>query len=316
MLGVALRDTGLRISDLTTLARAADDAGYSSVWVPEVGSRDAIVLSALYGSATRRTTVGTGVIPVYSRNVAALSLSAAAAAEASEGRFILGIGAGHRFTAEAWHEGKWHRPRARMRETVEVLRRIFAGERVSHAGTIHLESFHLGTTPPAIPIYLAALTPSSLRMAGEVADGVILNWLPPDGIEKASLLAREAAIDVGRRVRVIGYVRTAVIDDPSQEHDARVALHEQAYAYLSLPAYANSLRTAGYGRDLDAMTSGGERAVDNLVDALCAWGDADKVRRTLDTYRESGLDSVIVYPVPFGDDPAGSILRTIRAVRE
>jgi alkanesulfonate monooxygenase SsuD/methylene tetrahydromethanopterin reductase-like flavin-dependent oxidoreductase (luciferase family) len=314
MLGVALRDTGLRISDLTALARAADDAGYSSVWAPEVGSRDAIVLSALYGSATRRTTVGTGVIPVYSRNVAALSLSAAAAAEASDGRFVLGIGAGHRFPAEAWFQGRWHRPRARMRETVEVLRAIFAGERVSHSGELHLDGFHLGSTPPAVPIYLAALTPASLRLAGEVADGVILNWLPPDGIEKAALLAREAAADAGRRIRVIGYVRTAVIDDASQEHDARVALHEQAYAYLSLPAYANSLRTVGYGRELDAMNSGGEKAVDILTDALCAWGDPTSVQSTLVTYHNAGLDSVVVYPVPFGDDPAGSILRTIRAL--
>jgi alkanesulfonate monooxygenase SsuD/methylene tetrahydromethanopterin reductase-like flavin-dependent oxidoreductase (luciferase family) len=313
MLGVALRDTGLRLSDLVTLARAADDAGYSSIWAPEVGSRDAIVLSALYGSATRRASVGTGVIPVYSRNVAALSLSAAAAAEASDGRFILGIGAGHRFPAEAWYEARWHRPRARLREITEVLRRIFSGERVTHVGSVRINGFHLGTTPPEIPIYIGALTPATLRMAGEVADGVILNWLPLDGIEKAALLVREAAADVGRRVRVITYVRTAVIEDPTQEHDARVALREQTYAYLSLPNYANSVRQVGFGRELDDMAAGKERALDTLVDALCAWGDAEKVRRTIESYERAGLDSVVVYPVPFGDDPAASLLRTIRA---
>jgi alkanesulfonate monooxygenase SsuD/methylene tetrahydromethanopterin reductase-like flavin-dependent oxidoreductase (luciferase family) len=310
---VALRDTGLRLSDLVTLARAADDAGYSSIWAPEVGSRDAIVLSALYGSATRRASVGTGVIPVYSRNVAALSLSAAAAAEASDGRFILGIGAGHRFPAEAWYEARWHRPRARLREITEVLRRIFSGERVTHEGSVRISGFHLGTTPPEIPIYIGALTPASLRMAGEVADGVILNWLPLDGIEKAALLVREAAADVGRRVRVITYVRTAVIEDLTQEHDARVALREQTYAYLSLPNYANSVRQVGFGRELDDMAAGKERALDTLVDALCAWGDAEKVRRTIESYERAGLDSVVVYPVPFGDDPAASLLRTIRA---
>lgn len=314
MLGVALRDTGLRLSDLVALARAADDAGYSTVWAPEVGSRDAIVLSALYGSATRRTSVGTGVIPVFSRNVGALSLSAAAAAEASDGRFILGIGAGHRYTAEAWYGGKWHKPRARMRETVEVLRRIFAGERVSHNGTLRLDGFHLGTTPPTIPIYFGALTPASLRLAGEVADGVILNWLPVDGIEKAALLAREAAADAGRRVRVVAYIRTAVVDDPRNEHDARVALREQTYAYLSLPTYANSVRQVGFGRELDDMAAGRDRALDVLVDALCAWGSPEKVGETIDVYRRAGIDSVVVYPVPFGDDPAASILRTVRAL--
>lgn len=314
MLGVALRDTGLRVSDLCALARAADDAGYGSIWAPEVGSRDAVVLSALYGANTSRATVGTGVVPVFSRKVTSLSLAAAAAAEASDGRFILGLGTGHRFPAEAWYESHWKRPRTYMREVIEVLRRIFAGERVSHNGSVRVEGFHLGTNPPAIPIYVGGLTPATLRLAGEVADGVILNWLPSEGIEKAALLVREAAADAGRRVRVIAYVRTAVIDEPDQEHDARVALREQTYAYLSLPAYGNSLRQVGFGRELDDMAAGRERAVDTLVDAVCAWGDAKKTRDTIETYVQARIDSVIVYPVPFGDDPAASILRTIRSL--
>ncbi len=314
MFGVALRDTGLHVRDLLALVRAADDAGYGSIWAPEVGSRDAIVLSALYGSVTKRATVGTGVVPMYSRNVAALSLSAAAAAEASDGRFILGLGAGHQFPTEAWYEAKWSQPRARLREMIEVLREIFAGERVTHNGSIQLNAFHLGSTPPAIPIYIAALTPASLRLAGEIADGVILNWLPPEGIEKASFLVREAAADAGRRVRIISYVRTAIVEDAKQEHAAREALREQTYAYLSLPAYANSVRRVGYGRELDAISSGGEKAVDTLVDALCAMGSTDHVKATLARYEEAGLDSVIVYPVPYGEEPAETILETIRAV--
>lgn len=314
MLGVAFRDTGLHIRDLVALARAADDAGYSSIWAPEVGSRDAIVLCALYGQATKHASVGTGVVPLYARNVASLAVSCAAAAEASDGRFILGIGAGHRFTAEAWYEGRWDKPRTRMRELVDVLRRILSGERVSSTGRIHVDGFHLGSTPPAVPVYLAALTPPSLRLAGEVADGVILNWLPPEGIEKAALLAREAAADAGRKIRVIAYVRTAVVEDPKDEHDAHVALHEQTYAYLSLPTYANSVRQVGFARELEDMSAGNEHAVDALVRGLCAGGDATSVRRRLDDYREAGVDSVIVYPVPFGDDPAASILHTIRSV--
>lgn len=315
MLGLALRDTGLSLRDLTALARCADDLGYASLWAPEVGSRDAIFLAGMYGSATNNVTVGTGIVPVYARKIVSLALSVAAAAEASEGRFILGLGTGHKFATEAWYESRWHNPRERMRDTVEVLRAILSGERVEHNGDLAVNGFHLGSKPPHVPIYFAALTPASLRLAGEIADGVILNWLPPDGVEKASLLVREAAADAGRTVKVISYVRTAVVEDPAEEHDARVALHEQTYAYLSLPTYANSVRKVGLGHELDAMASGHERAVDGLVDALCAWGDRDAVRKKLGEYREAGLDQVIVYPVPFGDDPAESVLQTIRGAK-
>jgi probable F420-dependent oxidoreductase len=314
MLGLALRDTGLGLRDLTALARCADDLGYSSIWAPEVGSRDAIFLAGLYGTHTRRASVGTGVVPVFSRKVVSLALSVAAAAEASEGRFVLGLGAGHRFATEAWYEARWHNPRERLRDTTEVLRAILTGERVTHNGDLSVNGFHLGTTPPPVPIYFAALTPSTLRLAGEVADGVILNWLPPDGVEKASLLVREAAADAGRNVRVTAYVRTAVVTDPALEHEAHIALRDQTYAYLSLPAYANSARKVGLGHELDGMASGHEKSLVALMDTLCAWGERDAVVAKLAEYREAGLDEVVVYPVPFGDDPAESVLETIRRV--
>jgi alkanesulfonate monooxygenase SsuD/methylene tetrahydromethanopterin reductase-like flavin-dependent oxidoreductase (luciferase family) len=141
-----------------------------------------------------------------------------------------------------------------------------------------------------------------------------LNWLPPEGIEKAALLAREAAADAGRRIRVIAYVRTALVEDADQEHAAMEALREQTYAYLSLPAYANSVRQVGFAKELDDMAAGRERAVDWLVDALCAHGDARRIRANLAAYREAGVDSVIVYPVPYGDDQGASILHTLRTV--
>lgn len=310
--GAALRDTGFKVGDLQALVRAADDAGYTSIWAPEVGSRDAIVLASLYGSVTTRARVGTGVIPMYSRSVTALALSVAAAADAAQGRFVLGLGAGHRFTAEAWYGATWERPRTYLRETISVLRDILNGERVTHDGAFSVHGFHLGSTPPKVPIYIAALTPASLRLAGEVADGVILNWLPPEGIEKAALLAREAAADAGRQIEVLTYVRTAVTSDPDLEHAARQAVREQTHAYLSLPTYANAVRQVGYGSHLDQMAAGKEGAIDALADALCVRGEKATVRERLERYADAGVDSVIVYPVPFGDDPAASVLHTLR----
>lgn len=316
MLGLALRDTGLGLHDVGLLARGADDAGFESLWIPEVGSRDALVVAALVGCQTRRATVGTGVVPVFSRNPVTLALAAATAAESSGGRFILGLGAGHPFTAQAWYSSPWRHPRTRLREMIDVVRRILAGERVSHHGEVRVDGFHLASIPPHVPIYLAGLTPGTLRMAGEIADGVLLNWLPPEGMHRCGFLVREAAADAGRTVRVAGYVRVAAADEPDQLEEAQAAVREQAYMYAMMPAYAASLRQAGLGDAIDAIAAGDERALDTIVDATCLVGDRDVIRKGLHGYEQAGLDMPIVYPVPYGDDPAESVLHTLRTAAD
>ncbi len=288
--------------------------GYGGVWLPEVGSRDALAMASLLGSVTRRCTVGTGVVPVFSRNVVALTLAVACAAESCGGRFVLGLGAGHPYTTEAWFGSRHRRPLERLSETVRVLRAILAGERVSHRGEFSVEGFHLGSAPPSVPIYLGALAPSSLRLAGEVADGVILNWLPPEGLERAALMAREAAADVHRVVRVIAYVRVVVVEDRADRPAAQQMLREHTYIYASLPSYAKSLRNAGLSELVDRVHAGDESALDALVRALCLCGTRDEVRAQLEEFAAAGMDEVVVYPLPFGDEPAESVLHTLRSV--
>ena len=316
MAGVALRDTGLAIRDLCALARAAEDAGYNSIWVPEVGSRDALTLCAVLGSVTHRARVGTGVVPAPSRNPVTLALGAATAAEASQGRFTLGLGAGHRFASEHWYDVAWTRPRTRLRETVDIVRRVLAGERVHHDGIVRVDGFHLMSTPPHVPVFLAATTPGTLRLAGEVADGVILNWLPPEGVERAALLGREAAADAGRAIDVAAYVRVAVTGGPDDEEHARAVMREQTYAYMSLPSYAHAI--SGLDPELATavshMNDDDEGALDDLTSSLCLWGPAETVRDRLRAYEKAGVDELVIYPVAFGDDPAASVLHTIRAL--
>lgn len=314
MRGCTLQDAGIALSDLLALARAADDLGYGSIWVPEFGSRDAILLATLIGSRTSRARVGTGVVPVFARNTVALSVAAASASEATRGRFILGLGAGHRRTAEGWYDASWERPRQRLRETVDVTRQILAGKRVSHNGDVRVDGFHLPQTPPPVPIYLAALTPDSLRLAGEIADGLLLTWQTSEGVERASLLAREAAADAGRKLTVAAYVRCAVVEDDEGERLARTALQEHTYTYLSLPAYAESARQAGLGDAIDGLGDGDDRHLGALTEAFCLCGDRKAVRAGLEAFEDAGVDQVIVHPVSFGDAPAESVLRTLRAL--
>lgn len=311
MLGLALRDTGLALPDIRALARAADDAGFSTVWLPEGASRDALSVAALAGCSTKQARIATGVVPVYARNAVALALSAATASEACGGRFVLGIGAGHRSSAEAWFGATWSRPLVRMRETVDVVRRVLAGERVWHENTVRVDGFHLASKPPPVPVWIGALSPASLRLAGQIADGVLLNWLPAAGLSRCALIAREAAADAGRSIQVAGYVRVAVVETEDERSSAMAALRDEVYMYASLPAYASSLRLHGVA--VDGMHN--DNGLQRLVDALCICGDAKTVRARVDALRTADLEEIVVYPVVYGEEPAETILRTIRAVR-
>lgn len=316
MRGCALPDTGLALGDLIALAKAVDDLAYDSIWVPEFGSRDAILVAALMGAETKRARVATGVVPVFARNPVSLSLAAASAAEAARGRFVLGLGAGHRRTAEGWYGATWSDPRDRLGETVEIVRAILSGKRVNHDGELRVDGFHLPQTPPPVPIFLGALTPETLRTAGRIADGVLLAWMGPEAAERASLLAREAAADAGRRIQVAAYIRCALVDEDDDERLARTAARELTYTYLSLPAYARTAREAGFGEDIDRLGAGDDRPLGRLTNAFTVIGDAESVRAGVAAFEDAGVDLPIVQPIPFGERPAESVLRTTRALSE
>src|SRR5207245_2347236 len=130
-----------------------------------------------YALATTRIRVGSGVVPIYTRTPATMAQTAATIDELSGGRLDLGLGVSHRPVVEAWHGQAIDRPVAEMREYVAIVRAILRGEDPP-AGEKWHTSFRLAGVDarPRLPIYLAALSPGMLRLAGEIADGVIL-WL-------------------------------------------------------------------------------------------------------------------------------------------
>src|SRR5204862_396919 len=146
---------------------------------------------------------GTAIANVYTRGPATLALSAAGIADIAPGRFCLGIGSGSQPIVEAWNGGTFSRPATRVRETAQFLRRALAGERVVFRGeTFAVDGFRLAKPPvEPVPIHVAALRPGMLRVAGEVGDGAILNWLSAEDVPKSVAVVREAAARAGRDPR-------------------------------------------------------------------------------------------------------------------
>src|SRR6266545_6672584 len=190
---------GFTLAEHAEIARDAERWGYTDAWSFEVDGVDCFSPLAVVAMATGMR-VGTAIANVYTRGPATLAVSAAGLAEIAPGRFCLGIGAGSQPIVETWNGGKFSRPATRVREMTLFLRKALAGERVVFRGeTFSVDGFRLAR-PPAepVPIHIAALRPGMLRVAGEVGDGAIINWLAADDVPRSVQVVREAAQKAGR----------------------------------------------------------------------------------------------------------------------
>src|SRR6476659_9957761 len=158
------------------LVKRAEAAGYTDLWSGETNGPDGFTPLALSAAWTERVRLGTGIVGVFQRGPALLAQEAAALADASGGRFVLGIGSSSDRIVEGWNGIPFERPLSRVRETLEFLRVALAGERTD-------SGFKLETAPAErVPIVLAALRGKMLELAVERADGAFTNFLPLGGL--------------------------------------------------------------------------------------------------------------------------------------
>ncbi|MEA2385877.1 MAG: hypothetical protein QOJ22_51, partial [Thermoleophilaceae bacterium] len=159
-------------------ARRAEELGYHSAYVTHIAGRDSLTVLAAYACRTERILLGTGVLPMYSRTPAATAQTAATIDEMSGGRMVLGLGVSHKVTVEGWYGQTIDKPVREMREYAGAVRAMFRGEDPPAENEKFRTGFRfMGYEVRAdLPIYIAALSPAMLRLAGRIADGVML-WL-------------------------------------------------------------------------------------------------------------------------------------------
>src|SRR5919112_1245883 len=176
--GLTLPLAGRALPEHEEVVRRAEAAGYTDLWTGETSGPDGFTPLALAAAWSERMRLGTGVVNPYTRGPAVLAQHAAALADASGGRFVLGIGSSSNVIVERWNGVPFVKPLSKVREAVESLRPVLAGER--GPGGFKLE------TAPAheIPIVVAALRGKMLALAAEVADGAFTNFLPVSGAKQ------------------------------------------------------------------------------------------------------------------------------------
>ena len=305
---------GFLLAEHGEIAREAEALGYTDAWSFEVDHVDCFSPLAVVGVATGMR-VGTAIANVYTRGPATLASCAAGIAEIAPGRFCLGIGAGSQPIVEAWNGGRFLRPATRVREMTAVLRAALAGERVTFKGeTLSVDGFRL-TRPIAgpVPIHVAALRPGMLRVAGEVGDGCIVNWLSAADVPRSVAVVREAARAAGRDPDAIEITARLIVnvDPPTEESDVGVRRH--VTAYLNVPVYRAFHEWLGRGEVLrpmwDAWSQGDRRAAvaavpAHVLDDLIIRGTMAEIRAHVERYLAAGVDTAFLQLFTFEADAA------------
>jgi F420-dependent oxidoreductase-like protein len=283
--------------------KLAESLGYESVYVTHIGAREPFTVLTAYAGATERIRLGTGVTPIYARTPVATAQAAATIDEYSDGRMVLGLGVSHSPVVEGWYGQRIDKPVREMREYLTTIRAIFRGEDPP-PGEKWPTGFHfMGYEPRAdLPVYIAGLSPAMLRLAGELADGVIL-WLCEPGYIREVVVpevtkGRDKAGKPLDGFDIVAAVPSAVTDNPDE---ARNTLRRDLIPYFSLPFYRAMIERSGFEPDLEKA--------DGFIDTLAAIGTAEEATASIDRYFEAGATSPGVGPIARSDFEA-----TLRAL--
>ncbi len=302
--------TGRSLGEAIERVELAESLGYETVYVTHIAGRESLTVLTAYAMSTTSIRIGTGVVPIYTRTPATMAQTAATIDELSGGRLTLGLGVSHRPVVEGWHGQTIDRPVAEMREYTEIVRAILRGEDPPQ-GEKWQTGFRLfGLDPrPALPIYIAALSPAMLRLAGEIADGVLLWLCNPSYIRDVVVpevrAGRERAGLTLDGFDIVPAVPTAMTDDPSS---AYAAMRKDLMPYFGLPFYRAMIERTGFGADIERYDAAAgdmdamQAAIsEEFLRELTAVGDQAAVSAGIERYRAAGATSPCVGPIAKSD---------------
>src|SRR4051794_13644880 len=293
--GLTLPFAGISLRDHLDLFRRAEAAGYDDLWTGETAGPDGFTPLALAAAVTERIRLATGIVNPYTRGPALLAQQAAALADASGGRFVLGIGSSSNVIVERWNQVPFVKPLSRVREAVETLRPVFAGER--GPGGFKLE------TPPAheIPIVIAALRGKMLALARELGDGAFTNFLPLSGLPQVRETFGAPEKELVCRFFCV----------PMPESEGMGLAKHLFAAYGTVPVYAAFFRWLGWTEQLDPMVEAwqdGDRkkalelCPEDLVREIFVFGSPEEMKERLGAFVEGGITTLILTPLAAPND--------------
>jgi len=319
----------------------AEKLGLDVCWVAEAWGSDAPSLLGYLAARTSTMLLGSGVIQVGTRSPVTIAQTAMTLAHLSGGRFLLGLGVSGPQVMEGLHGIGFAHPLARMRETVQIVRTVFAGEKVAFTGSQYRiprpggegRPMRVSLPPTSVPVYLATLSPKMLELTGEIADGWLGTSFVPEGAAayfryldaglarsgrtRADLDVCQGAevnfTDEGRLSEVLASRKKELAFSLGGMGSATTNFYNDAYSRQGWADIAARVRERWLSGDRDGAAA---LVTDDMVLATTLIGTEEMVRARLKTWREAGVDTARLYPA--GATPAarlGNLGRAIDLIR-
>lgn len=298
------------------MAKYAESRGFDAIWQADTRlARDGIVMMSAFLATTQKLVLGTGVLPIWTRNPAVIAATFSTMYELAPGRVICGLG--------AWWEPissqvgvKRERPLQAMREYVECIRQLFTMQETTYKGDfvnvkgIKLDIIHGDPAPRPIPIYIGATGPKMLELTGEIADGCVLNYMvSPAYIREACGLLEVGAKRVGKTLADIDRPELIVC---SLSEDREAALNEARELVVQyLAQEPHIMKASGVSEDLlnevhkvlgwpatkEQVQAAMKLVPDEVVQMITAAGTPAECRAKVREYMEAGCTCPILYPL-------------------
>jgi len=293
--GLTLPLPGTPLSASADHVRGAEAAGYTDIWSGETNGPDGFTPLALCCEWTEKVRLGTGVVAVPLRGRALLAQQAAALADASGGRFALGIGASSDRIVEGWNRMPFGRPLTRISETVDFVRPVLAGERV--------DGFKLESPPGhEVPIVLAALRGKMLKLAVEKADGAFTNFLPLSGLPRVTeqLAGAPEGFELLCRFFCL----------PGDREQVEPLARFMFSSYVTVPVYEAFYRWLGHGDAIDPMVEAwaakdrqkaAELAPWELIEQMFILGSPEEMKARVREFIAGGITLPVLTPITTPD---------------
>ena len=323
--------------EITEFVCEAEKLGLDICWVAEAWGSDAPSLLGYLAARTESMLLGSGVIQVGTRSPVVIAQTAMTLAHLSGGRFLLGLGVSGPQVIEGLHGVPFAHPLARMRETVQIARSVFAGEKVSFEGTRYRiplpggegRPMRVSLPPVPVPVYLAALSPGMLELTGELADGWLGTSFVPEGagayfgpldagLARAGRTRADLDICQGAEVDFVDAAGLAQAVAGRKKElafslggmgSATTNFYNDAYSRQGWAGVAAGVRDRWLAGDRDGAAG---LITDEMVLATTLIGTEDMVTARLRTWRDAGVDTVRLYPA--GDTLAARLDNLARAI--